>query len=248
MLALRAVLLIPLAALALLLQGCGSGGGPAQESEEVAKASAEASISQPEADAPAEASISEPGADAPTVIYPPADIVERVGSVEALWGSAKSLVTMAEAHNTVMIGRVVAVEVGYPLSGFILSHFGESGGETPPPGHPKAASSVTPDPSGKIGPVGSWYTVEVIQVLRGDGIRAGDTITITQWGGVADGVIHENEDDPLIRVPATYLFFLVGFELALGAPLPAGVIATSLGLQSFDWYLVNPLLNLILRR
>jgi len=35
---------------------------------------------------------------------------------------------------------------------------------------------------------------------------------------------------------------------ALGFPLPPGVIATSLELQSFDWYLVNPLLNVILRR
>ncbi|HXV81516.1 MAG TPA: tripartite tricarboxylate transporter TctB family protein [Candidatus Binatia bacterium] len=45
-----------------------------------------------------------------------------------------------------------------------------------------------------------------------------------------------------------YLFFLLGFELALGVPLPAGVIATSIGLQSFDWYLINPLLNSVLRR
>jgi len=45
-----------------------------------------------------------------------------------------------------------------------------------------------------------------------------------------------------------YLFFLGGFELALGFPLPPGIIATSLGLQSFDWYAVNPMLNLILRR
>ncbi|HEU4343289.1 MAG TPA: tripartite tricarboxylate transporter TctB family protein [Candidatus Binatia bacterium] len=45
-----------------------------------------------------------------------------------------------------------------------------------------------------------------------------------------------------------YLFFFLGFELTLGVPLPAGVIATSLGLQSFDSYLVNPVLNAILRR
>jgi len=47
---------------------------------------------------------------------------------------------------------------------------------------------------------------------------------------------------------AVYLFFLVGFEMALGFPLPPGIIAASLGLQSFDWYVVNPILNLILRR
>ena len=45
-----------------------------------------------------------------------------------------------------------------------------------------------------------------------------------------------------------YLFFFGGFEMALEFPLPPGAIAASLGLQSFDWYLVNPLLNVILRR
>ena len=47
---------------------------------------------------------------------------------------------------------------------------------------------------------------------------------------------------------AVYVFFLGGFEMALGFPLPPGIIATSLGLQSFDWYAVNPMLNLLLRR
>lgn len=45
-----------------------------------------------------------------------------------------------------------------------------------------------------------------------------------------------------------YLFFFLCFEIALGVPLAPGVIAASLELQSFDWYLVNPLLNVILRR
>jgi hypothetical protein len=45
-----------------------------------------------------------------------------------------------------------------------------------------------------------------------------------------------------------YVFFLCGFEIALGVPLPPGIIATSFGLQSFDWYAINPMLNLILRR
>jgi hypothetical protein len=45
-----------------------------------------------------------------------------------------------------------------------------------------------------------------------------------------------------------YLFFLGGFEMALGFPLPPGIIAASLGLQSFDSHAVNPILNLILRR
>jgi len=45
-----------------------------------------------------------------------------------------------------------------------------------------------------------------------------------------------------------YLFFFLCFEIALGVPVAPGVIAASLELQSFDWYLVNPLLNVILRR
>ena len=45
-----------------------------------------------------------------------------------------------------------------------------------------------------------------------------------------------------------YLFFRLGFEFALGVPLPPGVIATSLELQSFDWYVVSPILNIILGR
>lgn len=42
---------------------------------------------------------------------------------------------------------------------------------------------------------------------------------------------------------ATYLFFLLVFELALNVPFSPGLIAQSLGLQSFDWYLVTPLLQ-----
>jgi hypothetical protein len=45
-----------------------------------------------------------------------------------------------------------------------------------------------------------------------------------------------------------YLFFFAGFEMALRFPLPPGIIAAALGLQSFDWYVINPILNLLLRR
>ena len=41
-----------------------------------------------------------------------------------------------------------------------------------------------------------------------------------------------------------YLFFFAGLETALAFPLPPGLIAKSLGLQSFDSYLVDPILNL----
>jgi hypothetical protein len=58
---------------------------------------------------------------------------------------------------------------------------------------------------------------------------------------------HESWTMSLLYSLGVYLFFLLGFELALGVPLPAGVIAASMGLQSFDRYLVNPLLNSVLR-
>lgn len=59
---------------------------------------------------------------------------------------------------------------------------------------------------------------------------------------------HESWTVSVLYSLGVYLFFFLGFELALGVPLPAGLIATSLGLQSFDWYLVNPFLNATLRR
>jgi hypothetical protein len=42
-----------------------------------------------------------------------------------------------------------------------------------------------------------------------------------------------------------YLFFFAGLELGLALPLPPGLLAASLGLDSFDSYLVNPILNLV---
>ncbi|MFQ5849668.1 MAG: hypothetical protein ACE5JU_03655 [Candidatus Binatia bacterium] len=59
---------------------------------------------------------------------------------------------------------------------------------------------------------------------------------------------HESWKMSILYGLGTYLFFFAGLELALGFPLPPGVIATSLGLRSFDSYVVNPLLNMILRR
>jgi len=46
----------------------------------------------------------------------------------------------------------------------------------------------------------------------------------------------------------TYLFFYLIFDYALNIPFPPGWIAESLGLQSLDSYLVEPLMRLVLRR
>lgn len=59
---------------------------------------------------------------------------------------------------------------------------------------------------------------------------------------------HESWKMSVLYGLGIYLFFLVAFEIVLAVPLPPGVIATSLELQSFDWYLVSPILNIILGR
>ncbi len=50
----------------------------------------------------------------------------------------------------------------------------------------------------------------------------------------------------LVYGVAVYLFFLVGFEMVLRVPLPPGALATWLELQSFDWYLINLFLSILM--
>ena len=54
---------------------------------------------------------------------------------------------------------------------------------------------------------------------------------------------HETWKLSLIFGAATYLFFLLAFDLGLNIPFGAGLIAESLGLESFDSYIVNPILE-----
>jgi hypothetical protein len=58
---------------------------------------------------------------------------------------------------------------------------------------------------------------------------------------------HETWKLSLIFGAVTYLFFLLAFDLALNIPFGAGLIAEWLGLESFDSYLVDPLLAPITR-
>jgi len=46
----------------------------------------------------------------------------------------------------------------------------------------------------------------------------------------------------------TYLFFYLAFDRALNIPFPPGWIAETLGLQSFDAYLVDPVIRLLAGR
>lgn len=54
----------------------------------------------------------------------------------------------------------------------------------------------------------------------------------------------ETRTTSLVYGFGVYLFFFAGLETALAFPLPPGLIARSLGLQSFDSYLVDPILDL----
>jgi hypothetical protein len=54
---------------------------------------------------------------------------------------------------------------------------------------------------------------------------------------------HESWKLSLVFGVATYLFFLLVFDLALNVPFGPGLIAETLGLQSFDSYLVDPILG-----
>jgi len=56
---------------------------------------------------------------------------------------------------------------------------------------------------------------------------------------------HESWRMSVLYAVGIYLFFFAGLEMALAFPLPAGALATWLGLQSFDSYVVNPILSLV---
>ncbi len=143
-------------------------------------------------------------------VYPPDGITRETMGSTGHWAvnQAESLEVFTDSHDAIIIGRATSVDVGYPLAGFILNHFGTDSKETPPPGHPKAETSVTPDSSGRIGPVGSTYKIEVIQVIKGAGLNAGDVIELQQAGGVIDGVLLESDEDPVMRIGPAYLLFL----------------------------------------
>lgn len=55
---------------------------------------------------------------------------------------------------------------------------------------------------------------------------------------------HESWRMSILYGLGIYLFFFAGLEMALAFPLPPGALAASLGLQSFDSYVVDPILNL----
>ncbi|MGH8249028.1 MAG: hypothetical protein ACREUU_21685 [Gammaproteobacteria bacterium] len=64
--------------------------------------------------------------------------------------------------------------------------------------------------------------MEVLGVVYGGGVQVGDRIFAEQFGGVYDDVIHESQDNPLLRIPGTYLLFLDIYEPGVYAAPPWG--------------------------
>lgn len=106
----------------------------------------------------------------------------------------------------IIVGRVTAADVNLDTS--LIGHE-HPPGEGPPPGHPKAEPPPTPDPNDpNVGIPFTHYKVQVERVIRAPGIKEGDSINVSQMGGLIDGVAYENEGDPVITVGTTYLFFV----------------------------------------
>lgn len=115
-----------------------------------------------------------------------------------------SVETLTRSQEYVVVARVTSVAVGYPLAESLVEHLIP---KTPlPPEHPKA--NVAPDPDGKIGPVGSRYRLEVLEVIDAPDLAVGDSFSITAWGGTIDGVRYEDAGDPLLEVGTSYFMFL----------------------------------------
>lgn len=54
---------------------------------------------------------------------------------------------------------------------------------------------------------------------------------------------HESWKASIIAGVTTYVFFIVVFDMVASLPFSPGLIAESLGMQSFDWYLTNPIVQ-----
>ncbi len=80
-------------------------------------------------------------------------------------------------------------------------------------------------------------------VLLGFKVSAGlATLAFLRFGA------HERWKTSLLISLGTYLFFYLAFDYALNIPFPPGWIAETLGLQSFDSYLMAPVIRLVAGR
>jgi hypothetical protein len=163
-----------------------------------------------------------------------------------------------EARNWPFRTRLFPWSIGFPVLGLALVQFGVASWKA----FRRQLDSETDEFQGKPGEIGEPEASLDAELLTQR------TLSITAWtiifalgfwllgfkvgGSLLSAAFlrlqaRETWKMSILYGLGVYLFFLAGFELALGFPLPAGIIAASLGLQSFDWYVVNPILNLLLR-
>jgi hypothetical protein len=113
-----------------------------------------------------------------------------------------SLPQLTDFFDTIVVGRPVSVETGFPFADFFNRHLGAATCRAEPKCVPADA-----DPS-RAGPLVSTYRVEVVEVVKSEKLRAGDVIPLRQSGGVLDGVLREFTADPAIEIGPTYLMFI----------------------------------------
>jgi hypothetical protein len=163
-----------------------------------------------------------------------------------------------EARNWPFRTRLFPWSIGMPVLGLALIQFGVASwkafrrqdlevDEVPSEPDKNADSEATLDPklaSRRTFSIATWIIVFALGFWL-FGFKVGGLMLSLAFLRFQ---AHESWKTSILYGFGVYLFFLAGFEMALGFPLPPGIIAATLGLQSFDWYVVNPILNLILRR
>lgn len=130
---------------------------------------------------------------------------ERVTIGYAHWGAnlAESLDTLVASKTDIVVGRVIGAD-----NGRVVPFTDEPAAETPPPDHPKAKAATPNADDPDVGIPWTNYSVEIVIVIRSAAIKERDIITISQEGGLIDGVAYELEGDRVILVGATEIFFI----------------------------------------
>lgn len=120
---------------------------------------------------------------------------------------ASSLKKMAATHDLIVVGQVtLATDITFAETASDDDQHPD--GDAPPPDHPKAKVSPVLSPDPLRAPRTTLYSVQVLQIIGQPRLGIGDTISVGQVGGTKDGVAYHLENDPVMQVGATYLFFL----------------------------------------
>jgi hypothetical protein len=113
---------------------------------------------------------------------------------------------MLKVYPIVVVGEITGVISPYdPRPGFL----GQPSPQTAPSGHPKAQTTIDPAAfSRPPGRVTTTYSLEVLEVVLGENVKAGDVLNLTQVGGRWEGNVYQAQGDPVVIIGQRYLFFL----------------------------------------